>query len=86
MLPAPKNRPFIFIFEGNVFEKGLFCSISKYSKRTAEGYSHAVIYPLNLKLRMTEMDTSYQAPNRTGFVCPSEHCPQVIGKGRTPVS
>ena len=43
----------IQLYEGNVFERGCIQAYKKYSMGTIVGYSHAVVYPLNLKIRLT---------------------------------
>ncbi len=43
----------IQLYEGNVFERACIQAFKKYSNKVS-GYSHAVVYPLNLKIRLTE--------------------------------
>ena len=43
----------IQLYEGNVFERGCIQAFRKYSPGAITGYSHAVVYPLNLKIRLT---------------------------------
>jgi hypothetical protein len=44
----------IQLYEGNVFERGCIQAFQKYNNGKVVGYSHAVVYPLNLKIRLTE--------------------------------
>ena len=49
----------IFPYEGNAFERACIQAFRKFnSSGTIIGYSHAVIYPLNLKIRLTEAEKS----------------------------
>ncbi len=43
----------IELYEGNVFERGCIQAFRKYGSGKVVGYSHAVVYPLNLKIRLT---------------------------------
>ena len=46
----------IQLYEGNVFERGIIQAFRKYNSGLIIGYSHAVIYPLNLKMRRTDSE------------------------------
>ena len=52
-----KKEPFdklIQLFEGNVFERACIQAFRKNSSGLIVGYSHAVVFPLNLKIRLTD--------------------------------
>ena len=57
----------IFPYEGNVFERACIQAFREYSSGTIIGYSHAVIYPLNVKIRLTEAE-KYQRPAPDYFI------------------
>jgi len=57
----------VFPYEGNAFERANIQAFREYSSGTIIGYSHAVIYPLNLKIRLTEAEKS-QRPAPDFFV------------------
>jgi hypothetical protein len=57
----------IFPYEGNAFERACIQAFRKYSSGTIIGYSHAVIYPLNVKIRLTEAEKS-QRPTPDFFI------------------
>ncbi len=57
----------IFPYEGNVFERACIQAFRRYSSGTIIGYSHAVIYPLNAKIRLTEAEKS-QRPAPDFFI------------------
>ena len=66
-----KNEQFdrlIQLYEGNVFERGCIQAFRKYGSGVILGYSHAVIYPLNLKMRMTENE-KVMKPEPDFIVC-----------------
>lgn len=44
----------ILLYEGNVFERGCIQAFREYGSAGIVGYSHAVIFPLNLKIRLTD--------------------------------
>jgi len=44
----------IQLYEGNVFERGCIQAFREHSPRAILGYSHAVVFPLNLKIRLTD--------------------------------
>lgn len=44
------------LYEGNVFERGCIQAFRKYSSGVITGYSHAVVFPLNLKIRLTDKE------------------------------
>lgn len=44
----------IQLYEGNPFETGCIQAFRKYSSSAIIGYSHAVVFPLNLKIRLSE--------------------------------
>jgi len=46
----------IQLYEGNVFERACIQAFRKYSSGQIVGYSHAVIFPLNLKIRLTDSE------------------------------
>ncbi len=43
----------IQLYEGNVFERGCIQAFRKYGSGPIVGYSHAVVFPLNLKIRLS---------------------------------
>jgi hypothetical protein len=54
-----KNKQFdrlIQLYEGNVFERGCIQAFRKFSSGLIVGYSHAVVFPLNLKIRLTDTE------------------------------
>jgi len=57
----------IFPYEGNAFERACIQAFRKYSSGTIIGYSHAVIYPLNVKIRLTKAE-KYQRPAPDFFI------------------
>jgi len=58
----------IFPYEGNVFERACIQAFRKFnSSGTIIGYSHAVIYTLNVKIRLTEAEKS-QRPTPDFFI------------------
>jgi hypothetical protein len=46
----------ILIYEGNVFERACIQAFRKFSEGIIIGYSHAVVFPLNLKIRVTNKE------------------------------
>lgn len=65
-----KNEHFdrlIQLYEGNCFERGCIQAFRKYSSGLIVGYSHAVVFPLNLKIRLTENEKA-QKPEPDVFV------------------
>lgn len=46
----------IQLYEGNVFERACIQAFRKYGSGQIVGYSHAVIFPLNLKIRLTDSE------------------------------
>jgi len=46
----------IQLYEGSVFERACIQAFRKYSSGQIVGYSHAVIFPLNLKIRLTDSE------------------------------
>jgi hypothetical protein len=44
----------IHLYEGNVFERACIQAFRKNSSGLIVGYSHAVVFPLNLKIRLTD--------------------------------
>ena len=58
----------IQLYEGNVFERGCVQAFRKYNSSVIVGYSHGVIYPLNLKIRMTDNERRSR-PEPDFFVC-----------------
>ena len=57
MVNLCKNEHFerlIQLYEGNVFERGCIQAFRKHSSGLIVGYSHAVVFPLNLKIRLTD--------------------------------
>lgn len=52
-----KNRRFdrlIQLYEGNVFERACIQAFREHSSGLVVGYSHAVVFPLNLKIRLSD--------------------------------
>lgn len=47
----------ILSFEGNVYERACVQAFRKSNSGKVIGYSHAVIYPLNLKMRLTDWES-----------------------------
>ena len=58
----------IQLYEGNVFERGCIQAFRKYNSSVIVGYSHGVIFPLNLKIRMTDNER-LSRPEPDFFVC-----------------
>ena len=56
------------LYEGNVFERGSIQGFKQKCSGTTVGYSHAVIYPLNLKMRLTDYE-KLMRPEPDIFVC-----------------
>jgi hypothetical protein len=48
-----KIERMMLIYEGNVFERACIQAYRKRASGVVVGYSHAVVFPLNLKIRMT---------------------------------
>jgi hypothetical protein len=46
----------IQLYEGSVFERACIQAFRKYSSGVIVGYSHGVIFPLNLKIRLTDSE------------------------------
>jgi hypothetical protein len=46
----------ILLYEGNVFERGCIQGLREHGKGRVVGYSHAVVFPLNLKIRLTKSE------------------------------
>jgi len=54
-----KNERFsklILLYEGNVFERASIQAFKNYNSGVIVGYSHAVVFPLNLKIRLTDKE------------------------------
>jgi len=51
-----KFEQLINIYEGNVYERACLQAFAENGKATTLGYGQGVIYPLNLKLRLTEKE------------------------------
>ena len=58
----------IQLYEGNVFERACIQAFRKHCSGDITGYSHAVIFPLNLKIRITEKEKQFR-PEPDFFIC-----------------
>lgn len=58
----------IFVFEGNVFERACVQAFRGSGRAKVTGYSHAVVYPLNLKLRVSPQEQKLR-PAEDTMVC-----------------
>ncbi|GEM_PF-6653531 len=77
-----QRHPFkelILIFEGNVFERACLQAIQKWPQVWTCGYSQGVIYPANLKLRMTPAER-WQRPEPHRIVCTGSHARNSFGR------
>lgn len=71
----------IQLYEGNVFERGCIQAFRKYNSSVIVGYSHGVIYPLNLKIHITDNEKLLR-PEPDIFICTgtkSKHLMAQIG-------
>jgi hypothetical protein len=58
-----KNKQFdrlIQMYEGNVFERGCIQAFRSFSSGLIVGYSHAVVFPLNLKIRLSDNEKKHR--------------------------
>ena len=58
----------IQLYEGNVFERACIQAFRKHSSGDVVGYSHAVIFPLNLKIHITDKEKQSR-PEPDYFIC-----------------
>jgi len=58
----------IQLYEGNVFERACIQAFREHNSGDIVGYSHGVIFPLNLKIRMTDNER-LSRPEPDFFVC-----------------
>ncbi len=58
----------IQLYEGNVFERGCIQAFRKHGSGDIVGYSHGVIFPLNLKIRITDNERLLR-PEPDFFIC-----------------
>ena len=58
----------IQLYEGNVFERACIQAFRKHSSGDIVGYSHAVIFPLNLKIHITDKEKQSR-PEPDFFIC-----------------
>jgi hypothetical protein len=61
----------IQLYEGNVFERGCIQAFRQKSAAPVIGYAHGVIYPINLKLRFSNIDLKQQ-PQPDYYACLGE--------------
>lgn len=77
---------FLCIFEGNVFERACIQAFRRYSNGHIAGYSHAPIYELNLKLRLTEHEMQNR-PEADWYICPGPYAKKMLAHiGGRPVT
>ncbi len=69
-------------YEGNVFERSCMQAYRKYQKGLCIGYCQGMIYPLNLKLRLTPMDATNK-PEADIHVCTGPYSRILFAKVRT---
>lgn len=75
----------IQLYEGNVFERGSIQAFKEKCSGIIVGYSHAVIYPLNLKMRLTDHE-KFLRPEPDILVCTgteSKRLTKLIGNRET---
>jgi len=58
----------IQLYEGNVFERGCIQAFRKHGSGDIVGYSHGVIFPLNLKIHLTDNE-KLSKPEPDFFIC-----------------
>ena len=71
----------ILLYEGNVFERGCIQAFRKYNSGVIIGYSHGVLFPLNLKIHVTDNEKLLR-PEPDIFICTgvkSKHLMAQIG-------
>ena len=69
----------IQLYEGNVFERACIQAFRKNSSGLIVGYSHAVVFPLNLKIRLTDVETK-QRPEPDFLVSPGPESKRLMVK------
>ncbi|MDO8282177.1 MAG: hypothetical protein Q7U10_06065 [Thermodesulfovibrionia bacterium] len=73
----------IISYEGNVYERACIQAFRSMNSGKVIGYSHAVIYPLNLKIRLTEIEAS-RKPVPDKYICTGPYAKELLlkeGKG-----
>ena len=58
----------IQLYEGNVFERGCIQGFRKNNSGPVVGYSHAVVFPVNLKMRLSAREKT-RKPEPDVFIC-----------------
>lgn len=58
----------IQLYEGNVFERACIQAFRKHSSGDIVGYSHGVIFPLNMKIHITDKEKQSR-PEPDSFIC-----------------
>jgi hypothetical protein len=58
----------IQLYEGNVFERGCIQGFRRHNSGPVVGYSHAVVFPINLKMRLSAKE-KIQKPEPDMFIC-----------------
>jgi len=80
-----KKHPFekmLFPFEGNIFERGAIQAFRRANPSgVIDGYSHAVVYPLNLKLHLTLLEADLSPQPDRYLVC-GEHAKNMLTRIR----
>lgn len=58
----------IQLYEGNVFERACIQGFREFNNNPVIGYSHAVVYPINIKIRNTDGERG-RKPDPDRFIC-----------------
>lgn len=71
----------IYSFEGNVHERACIQAFKAYSSGMVIGYSQAVIFPLNLKLRCTSLELQNK-PRSDSILCTGPYAKELLQRVR----
>ncbi|MCK5214108.1 MAG: hypothetical protein KAR05_01990 [Candidatus Omnitrophica bacterium] len=71
----------LFLFEGNAYERAAVQAFRECSAGDVRGYSHAVIYPLNLKLHVTDKELKCR-PQPDVLISAGNHTKELLEKLR----
>lgn len=71
----------IYIFEGNTLERAGIQAFRQYSSGKISGYSHGVIFTINLKLRLSEKE-GYLKPEPDRIICTGPYTKNLLVRVR----
>lgn len=72
-----KFKRLIYSAEGNVHERACIQAFRKSNRGSIIGYSHAVIYPLNIKIRLSDKEAVFK-PGPDFYVCTGPYSKKLL--------